>query len=103
MMRPLLVAFFATALLAACATPTTEMATFAPPPVPAPLIETMPNPPVSGERLQWQPGHWNWSGSGYVWQPGEYVPATGHGPLFQPGYWAQTPTGWVWQPARWTS
>ncbi len=51
----------------------------------------------------WQPGHWNWSGSGYVWQRGQYVPAAGHGPLFQPGYWKQTPSGWTWDPAHWTS
>lgn len=102
-MRRFVVAFFATAMLSACGTPTTETATYTPPPVPAPLVETMPKPPVSAEPLQWQPGHWNWNGSGYVWQSGEYVPATGHGPLFQPGYWAQTPNGWVWRSARWTS
>lgn len=102
-MRRILVAFFATAILAACSTTTTETPTFTPPPIPAPIDETRPEPPVSADPLQWQPGHWNWNGSGYVWQPGEYVPARGHGPLFQPGYWAQTPSGWVWRSARWTS
>jgi hypothetical protein len=73
------------------------------PPVPAPMQEAIPKPPVSAEPLVWQPGHWNWNGSSYSWQPGEYVPAAGHGALFQPGYWAQTPRGWVWEPAHWTS
>ena len=102
-MRRILVAFVATAALAACGTTRTETASFSPPPVPAPLVETMPKPPVSAEQLQWQPGHWNWTGNGYAWQAGEYVPAAGHVPLFQPGYWGQTPSGWVWQPPHWTS
>lgn len=101
-MRRILTALLLSGMLAACA-PTVETATFRPPPVPAPLTETIPNPPVSAEQLLWQPGHWNWNGSGYVWQPGEYVPATGHGPLFQPGYWEQSASGWTWQPAHWTS
>ena len=42
------------------------------PPVPAPLVETVPNPPVSAQELNWQPGHWDWSGSGYVWQPAHW-------------------------------
>lgn len=100
--RRFLAATVAVGLLAGCATQTTTSANPYPP-VPAPLAETMPKPPVTGEPLAWQPGHWNWSGSGYVWQPGQYVPAAGHGQLWQPGWWAQTPSGWVWQPAHWTS
>ncbi|HET8995087.1 MAG TPA: hypothetical protein VFN42_00320 [Acetobacteraceae bacterium] len=90
------------ALLAGCATETTSTGNPYPP-VPAPLAEHRPLPPVSAQALMWQPGHWDWNGSGYVWQKGQYVPAAGHGPLFQPGYWAQTPSGWSWQPAHWTS
>lgn len=95
------VALVLAGLLAGCAGTTTSGNPF--PPVPPPIAETMPKPPVSGQELTWQPGHWNWNGSGYVWQKGEYVPAAGHGKLFQPGYWAQTPSGWSWQPAHWTS
>lgn len=73
------------------------------PPVPAPLAETMPKPPVTGEVLVWQPGHWDWNGTGYVWATGQYVPAAGHGQLWQSGYWDRTPAGWSWQPAHWTS
>ncbi|HUN44717.1 MAG TPA: YXWGXW repeat-containing protein [Acetobacteraceae bacterium] len=93
---------FGVALLAGCASQTTT-SSLPFPPVPAPLQETIPKPPVSGDALLWQPGHWNWNGNGYVWQPGEYVPAAGHGNLFQTGYWEQTPTGWRWMPAHWTS
>ena len=58
---------------------------------------------MSADALLWQPGHWDWNGSGYAWQPGEYVPAAGHGALFQIGYWQQTPSGWVWVKAHWTA
>ena len=89
-------------LLAGCATTTTTSGNPFPP-VPAPMQETIPKPPVSGVALLWQPGHWDWNGTGYAWQPGEYVPAAGHGNLFQQGYWEQTPSGWRWDPAHWTS
>ena len=102
MYRTLAAACLAAGLLAGCAR-TTETTIATPPPVPAPLSENMPKPPVSPEALLWQPGHWHWTGNGYTWQPGEYVPAAGHGPLFQSGYWAQTPSGWAWQEAHWTS
>ena len=73
------------------------------PPAPAALSETIPKPPITAEPLMWQPGHWDWSGSGYVWAPGQYVPAAGHGNLWMPGWWAKTSGGWAWQPAHWTS
>jgi hypothetical protein len=41
------------------------------------------------------------AGTGYVWQPGEYVPREGHGNLYMPGYWAQSAAGWQWQPPHW--
>jgi hypothetical protein len=73
-----------------------------PVPVPAPMAETMPKPPVSAEPLIWQPGHWDWTGSGYAWTPGVFVPSAGHGNLWMPGYWAQAPDGsWAWQPPHW--
>jgi len=95
-------ALFGAALLAGCANQTAS-SSLPFPPVPPPMQETIPKPPVTGEALLWQPGHWNWNGNGYAWQPGEYVPAAGHGNLFQTGYWEQTPTGWRWVPAHWTS
>lgn len=100
--RTLAAALLGASLLAGCAT--TTVSAGAPfPPVPPPIAETIPKPPVSPEALLWQPGHWNWNGQSYDWQPGEYVPAAGHGALFQTGYWQQTPSGWVWVKAHWTS
>jgi hypothetical protein len=104
MSKPILVvALLGACLLAGCATTTTTNVANPFPPVPPPMAETIPNPPVSPVALLWQPGHWDWSGTGYVWQPGEYVPAAGHGALFQTGYWQPTPSGWVWVKAHWTS
>jgi hypothetical protein len=96
-------ALFGAALLVGCANQNTSSSAQPFPPVPPPMQESIPKPPVTGEALLWQPGHWNWNGNGYVWQPGEYVPAAGHGNLFQTGYWEQSPSGWRWVPAHWTS
>lgn len=73
------------------------------PPAPAPMSEVIPKPPVSATPLIWQPGHWDWNGTAYVWAPGQYVPAEGHGSMWLPGYWQKTEAGWQWQPAHWTS
>ncbi len=73
------------------------------PPVPPLISETIPKPPITAEALMWQPGHWDWSGGGYVWAKGEYVPAAGHGNLWMPGWWSRSESGWVWHPAHWTS
>jgi hypothetical protein len=73
------------------------------PPVPASVTEVMPKPPVTAEALMWQPGHWDWNGSGYVWGQGQYVPAAGHGNLWMPGWWSRTPAGWTWIPPHWMS
>jgi WXXGXW repeat (2 copies) len=72
-----------------------------PVPVPAPMAETMPKPPVSAEPLIWQPGHWDWTGNAYVWIPGQYVSAVGHGNRWIGGFWEPTDTGQVWHPAHW--
>ena len=71
------------------------------PPVPPLRAETMAKPPVTVTPLIWQPGHWDWTGGGYVWQPGQFVPSEGHSNMWMPGYWAKTEGGWVWQPAHW--
>jgi hypothetical protein len=77
-------------------------ASSAPPPVPAPISETIPKPPVSPTALIWQPGHWDWNVSAYVWVPGQYVAAEGHGNHWIPGFWENTDSGGVWHPAHWT-
>jgi hypothetical protein len=88
----------AACLLSACVT-TTPTAGY--PPVPPLQPETIPAPPVTSTPLIWQPGHWNYAGNTYVWQPGAYIPQGSHSNMFMPGYWAQTAGGWAWQPAHW--
>ncbi len=98
-----LAAFLAAGLLASCGgeTPATGANPF--PPVPPLVAEATPKPPVTGEALMWQPGHWDWNGSGYIWARGQYVPAAGHGNLWMPGWWSKTEAGWTWQPPHWMS
>ena len=72
-----------------------------PAPIPPPMAETMPNPPVSAVPLTWQPGHWDWTGSSYVWAPGQYVDLRGQSPLWMPPYWERAGAGWVWHPGHW--
>jgi hypothetical protein len=97
---PMPAALLAVSLLAGCS----QVADNNPyPPVPPPIQETQTKPPVTEEALMWQPCHWDWNGSGYVWAKGQYVPAAGHGNLWMPGWWSRTPEGWVWQPPHWMS
>ncbi len=97
-----LAALLAVGLLTSCAHDQTA-ATPPFPPVPEPIPEAPPLPPVAAEPLMWQPGHWDWNGSGYDWAKGQYVPAAGHGNLWTPGWWSRTPAGWTWLPPHWTS
>ena len=96
------VAGLAVSMMAGC-TPPRPPDTNNHPPVPPPISEVIPKPPVTAEALMWQPGHWDWNGSGYVWAKGQYVPAAGHGNLWMQGWWYPTPSGWTWQPPHWTS
>jgi hypothetical protein len=72
-----------------------------PAPIPAPLPESIPKPPVSASQMIWQPGHWDWTGSSYVWVPGQFVEAAGHGSDWMPGWWEKTDSGWAWRPGHW--
>ena len=72
-----------------------------PSPIPPPMAEAVPKPPVSPVPLMWQPGHWDWMGSSYVWTPGQYVDAAGHSASWMVGWWERTGAGWVWRPAHW--
>ena len=89
-------AFAILLLLGACATVSAP-----PAPIPPPMAESIPNPPVSPVPLTWQPGHWNWTGSSFVWVPGQYVDLGGRGGTWMPPFWQQTNGGWVWQQGHW--
>ncbi len=82
-------------LLVAC------VASGPPAPVPPPMAEAIPLPPVSAVPLVWQPGHWDWTGNSYVWAPGQYVNLASRSGTWMPGFWERTDAGWIWQPAHW--
>ncbi len=83
-------------LLGAC------VASGPPAPVPPPMAEAIPKPPVSPVPLTWQPGQWDWTGSSYVWTPGEdtsiWPVAAAPGCLPSGTMWAQAG---IWQPGHW--
>jgi len=85
--------------LGGCAAPGATTRSY--PPVPPPRAETIPKPPVTATPLLWEPGYWNWTGAGYVWHPGRYVPRDGHGNMFMPGWWRLDGTTYEWVPAHW--
>jgi hypothetical protein len=87
------------------AQPTVIVAPAAPPPL---QTETVPPPPATATvTTYWQPGHWNWNGSSWVWVDGSYIqrvqqpdPAA----VWVPGQWVmQTSGGYVWVAGHWQS
>ena len=71
------------------------------PAMPPATIEVMGKPPVTETPLIWQPGHWDWAGSAYTWQPGIFVPRSGHSDYFVSGVWEPSNGDWQWHPAHW--
>ena len=80
-------------LLAACASSSP------PAPMPAPMAETIPKPPVSPTPLIWQTGHWDWTGNAYVWVPGQYVTVDYSDPGQAIIFDASGKTIWRWNPS----
>jgi WXXGXW repeat (2 copies) len=90
--------------LAACVPPPPVAAGPGPnpyPPVPAAKQEPIPPPPVSEQQLVWRFGDWEWVGTGYVWQPGDYEPIAGHTNLYLPGHWSAESGAWAWVRGHW--
>lgn len=88
--------------LAGCATPRPPIRaegriTLAPP---APLAESVPNPPYPDSY--WIAGHWKWNGTTYVWTHGHWEQARAS-MVFQRAYWSSNNGHWVFHPGRWVS
>ncbi|MFM9890960.1 MAG: YXWGXW repeat-containing protein [Rickettsiales bacterium] len=66
-------------------------------PPPEPRDEILP-----GERPghAWTAGYWNWNGSRYVWQPGDWV-ALREGYDWVPASWEQRGENWKLNPGHW--
>jgi WXXGXW repeat (2 copies) len=77
---------------------TSLVAPYAPPPLQA---ETPPPPP--SPLAMWQPGHWSWNGSQYLWTSGHYIERPNPSANWQPGYWQQRAGGWIWVDGHWIS
>ncbi len=95
--RPVVVFFAVIQCLTVACTPVT---TGHPPKPPLPT-ERIPLPPAADESVTWQPGHYDWTGTAYVWVPGEWVRSAGHGIVWQDGQWRGEGRNWVWVPAHW--
>ena len=85
--------------VSACAVPAPAPLPF--PPVPPPQTEVIPNPPVSEARLIWGPGHWEWAGNDYRWQPGAWIQRPPGATMWQPGTWSNASGAWAWVPGHW--
>ena len=95
-------AFAATAVsLGACVPPPVVAGPNPYPPPPPMQAEQRPLPPVSEQQLVWRMGEFEWVGSGYVWQPGQYEPLDGHSNQYMPGHWAVLNGAWVWERGHW--
>ncbi|MBC7799691.1 MAG: YXWGXW repeat-containing protein [Gemmatimonadaceae bacterium] len=98
MTHPMILAALSLLVLSACAIQPTPIRHPPVPPIPA---EAVPPAPRASVPLIWQPGHYDWTGSDYVWIAGVWVPREGHGTLWQDGYWRSTGAASVWVPGHW--
>jgi hypothetical protein len=51
--------------------------------------------------MTWHPGHWEWTGSAWAWQAGQYVQHPATTAVWEPGHWEQRGGGYVWVDGRW--
>jgi len=70
-------------------------------PIPAPRYE--PIPPAPGSRFVWQPGHWQWNGTQYIWIAGHYTKSNPQRLLWVEGHWVWSAREqrWNWRPPHW--
>jgi hypothetical protein len=103
LVRPSLSLAVVLGLAAACAQSGSAVVAGANPNPPPPPVrsEVIPKPPVSEDPLIWQPGHWDWEGTGYAWRAGEWVKRAGHGTEWQDGYWVNQSGNWTWVAGHW--
>jgi hypothetical protein len=77
--------------------PTREvLVTRAPPPV---RVETQTVAP--GPGYVWTTGYWRWTGSDYVWVPGNWIARPRPAAVWVAGHWVRRPGGWAWIAGHW--
>lgn len=108
--RPFLASITLALLSTACVVgPRGRVAVVAPVPVVGFAYVEREPPPVRYERIPeppsrehcWAAGHWNWSGSAYVWVPGYYHVRPRPGAVWVDGRWAHHERGWYWVEGHW--
>lgn len=74
---------------------------WAPLPPPPLRFEIVPAPPYP-LAYAWDPGHWRWDRSAFVWRPGRYLKRPHPSAAWWPGYWRQRHDNiWFWFDGRW--
>lgn len=69
---------------------------------PPPRYERIPPPPHRRRDIVvWTPGHWRWTGHGWVWVNGRYIDRPRRDAIWVPGHWAARGPQWVWIPPHW--
>jgi len=56
-------------------------------------MEPLDKPPVSAVPLTLEPGHWNWTGSAFVWSPPRWVTLRPGRVLWMSGWWTRAADG----------
>jgi hypothetical protein len=79
---------------------TTETRTIAP--WAPPELRTEVIPPAPSDLVVWTPGHWQWMGDNWAWQPGQYVTRPQATAMWEPGHWVPHPAGgFLWVDGHW--
>jgi hypothetical protein len=66
---------------------------------PAVQVETQTASP--GRQYVWTRGYWRWTGTDYVWVPGNWVARPRATAVWVEGQWQRRPGGWVWVAGHW--
>ena len=106
----LLAAMIAAGALAGCAQPEPATRVVVTPPPATSVVVARPAPPATRVEVQppapnaravWDPGHWSWDGTQYVWISGRYIERPNVAMRWEPGHWMSANGSWVWTDGRW--
>jgi len=52
-------------------------------------------------HMTWQPGYWDYGGSGYSWVSGKYISKPNFTAVWAPDHWIRHTYGWAFVPGYW--
>jgi len=71
-------------------------------PLAPPELRTEVIPPAASDLVVWDPGHWQWTGDNWAWQPGHYVTRPQTTAMWEPGHWVPNAAGgYMWVDGHW--